>query len=149
MNFPSRALSPLAAALALAGAACLPGCSSSGAPQTTVDSRPQAGPDYRLVQLDPGFGESVAVANVARRRVDGFLQVQVSLLSRATKTLALETKWEWYDRDGFRIEDGREVWSPSELAAGASVEVKGIGPKAEADSFRFHVRAANPILDSR
>jgi len=134
----------------LAGASTLlPACASGGAPQTTVDARPAGNPDYRLVQLDPNFGEQVAVTNVARRRVEGFLQVQVSLQSRAGATLPLETKWEWYDRDGFKIDDGREVWSPSDLPAGTSLEVKGMAPKPEADSFKFHVRLAAPLLDNR
>ncbi len=145
-----RRTAPRAVALAsLLASALAAGCATPGTPQTTVDSRPAANPDYRLVQLDPAFGETVAVTNVTRRRVEGFLQVQVSLQSRASKTVPVETKFEWYDRDGFRIDDGREVWSPGELAPGTSMEAKSIAPKAEADSFRFHVRLANPIVDNR
>ena len=150
MNTKPRLLVPvLPIALLCALAPFLSSCSSGGAPQTTVDFRPESNPDYRLIQLDPSFGEDVVVTNVVRRRVEGFMQVQVTLQSRAGKTLPLETKWEWYDPGGFRVDDGREVWSPSELAAGTVLDVKGIAPKPEAGSFKFHVRLAAPLLDNR
>ena len=146
---PRSSILVLPVALLAGSAAFLAACASGGAPQTTVDSRPAGNPDYRLVVLDPQFGEDVLVANVARRRVEGFLQVQVTLQSRAGKTLPLETKWEWYDSDGFKIDDGREVWSPADLPAGTVLDVKGIAPKPEAGSFKFHVRLAAPLLDNR
>ena len=127
-------------------AAALTGC-SSGEARTTVDARsPGSGPDdYKLVYLDPAFADKVAVDKVARRNVDGFLQVQVTLVSTSIRPIAIETSWEWYDRDGFRIDGGRDGWIPAELGAKTTMEIRGIAPKPDLDSFKFHVRAAMPI----
>ncbi len=142
----SRALRALALAVVALCAGAQAAC-TSGESRTTVDARSaHDGPDdYRLVHLDPAFAGKVAVHKVARRVVDGFLQVQVTLVSTSTKSLPIETSWEWYDRDGFRVDGGGDAWIPSELGAKTTREVKGIAPKPDLDSFKFHVRASMPI----
>ena len=133
-----------AVAVAIVGAV---GCSTGEARVTVEVPSPETvkSDDYKLVQLDDSFGDKVAIGRVARRDIDGFLQVQVTLVSTTSKPLAIETAWEWFDREGFKVESGRDGWIPAEMGARTSLEVKGMAPTAQVTSFKFHVRAAMPI----
>ena len=147
MTTPRRSMpSALALSAAAAGLAMLAGC-SSGEARTTVDASSAASPndDYKVVHLDDDFKGKLAIGNVARRVVEDFLQVQVTLVSTASEPLRIETSWEWYDRDGFRVRSSRDGWIPAELGARTTREVRSVAPTAAVDSFKFHVRAAMPI----
>ena len=135
-----------AASMLILGVATSLGCSSGEARTTVVSQPPGAQEDYKLVRLDDDFAGKLAVEKVIRRRTeDGFLQVQVTLVSTTSKPLPIETSWEWYDRDNFRVDGGRDAWIPTEIGARTTKEMRGIAPKPGVESFKFHVRASMPI----
>lgn len=137
---------PLAALAALLLAGCTSG-ERTDSLQTVETTRPGGTP--RTVVVDPAFGDALAVGEVLSRRVEDVLQVQVQLRSRSQETLMLETKLEWFDADGFKVDDSTEVWKPLDLAGGATAEVRGSAPGKKAVTYRFSVRAANPIRPVR
>lgn len=133
-------------AMAASGVFAGVGC-SSGEPRTTVDGRANRAQAeaFKVVHLDSSFAGKVAVENVNRRSVDGFLQVQVTLVSTTSSPTMIETSWEWYDRGGFLVDSGRNAWLPAELGGRTSMEIRGVAPRAGIEDFKFHVRASMPI----
>ncbi len=102
---------------------------------------------YRVVSLDSDLKESLDVDNVKRRVDNDLLQVQVTLRSTTSRALALETSWEWFDKGGFRIDDGRTAWTPILVGPRATVDVRSVAPRPGVEAFKFHVRTSHPITE--
>jgi uncharacterized protein YcfL len=124
----------------------LVGCVSGEARITVDATRNHSEEFYKVVSLDSDFKDKLEIESVKRRVVNGLLQVQVTLRSTSSDPLALETSWEWFDRGGFRLDDGRSAWIPIQVGARTTVEVRSVAPKAGVDAFKFHVRASSPIV---
>ncbi len=143
-------IKPLLICLAMTALVTLStGCTSpatTGSNQVTgtVTGLPEV--QQQRVTIDGELEKVLQISDIKARRLDGFLQVQVTLRSLAAETLPLETKFEWFDRDGFKIDNTAELWRPSQISGGATSEISAMAPKAESETFRFQVRRANPIV---
>ncbi len=92
-----------------------------------------------------GLDKTIKLQNFTRRETNGLMEVQVDLKNTASSDVAVEYSFEWFDRDGFKIETPIQHWTPVTLNGKHVLVVSGISPKAGAQKFKIHVRYPHQV----
>ncbi len=89
------------------------------------------------------LAEKVSISEVKHRRTNELLEVNVELSSQFEKSQKLQYHFNWFDENGFVVEEGKSPWKPIELHGHQSLTLRGIAPSSAATSFNVYVRAAS------
>lgn len=133
-----------AAMVLLSGCATTASNTSQGTAITSASGDTQLAQQKWLVQ-DKLFNKLLTFAEARAKSDTGFLKVQVTITSLSSSTINYETKFEWYDAAGFKIDNTTELWKPGLIYGKGVQEISGIAPSANAVSYKFHIRKTNQI----
>lgn len=126
--------------VALAGAL---GCGCARRPVNVTTPASRAGQaqylDERHVVVDQKLAERVRVDRVAVARTGDLLNVQVQMVNTSRKTVSVEYRFEWLDRNGMLYETPASRWVIKHLKGGEPVMVKAVAPRAEVEDFVFKI----------
>lgn len=111
-----------------------------------IGTKPVAhGQDYqdKLIIDNQQLASLLFISDIKSRKNNDFLEVNLALSSTYEKSLALQYQFNWFDKDGFVIESGKNPWQALELHGMQTVNVKGLAPSKNAASYSFYVREVN------
>ncbi len=74
-----------------------------------------------------------------------FLEGQAIVRNKKKATVSFESKFEWFDDDGFPVESNVSHWKPDLLYGKETKWIKSICPKPNAKGFKVMIREPNPI----
>ena len=119
-------------------------------PDTTASNKMEGSErSAQVVTSDPRFMERVEIKDkVTGRTEDGFLKAQVTIQNLGHMTEDFETKFEWFDDQGFKVDSGVEMWKPGLVYGQERKEIFAVAPNEKASSFRFHIRKPNSLVFS-
>jgi len=140
----------IACGTCLLGAVVLLGCATTAANTSQGTALTSSAGDTQLAQQkwlvqDNLFNKSLTYTEARAKSDTGFLKVQVTITSLTSSTVNYETKFEWYDASGFKIDNTTELWKPGLIYGKGRQEISGIAPSREAVSYKFHIRKPNQI----
>lgn len=126
----------------------LPGCankavtSGTGSDQITVNDNWQ-----KHLRVDnKQLGKRLYISNVLTRSTNGLLDVNLEITSRYKKTQNLQYHFNWFDKDGFVIEEGKEPWKSLPLHGHQVVNLGAIAPTKDVSKFTLYVREVNETI---
>lgn len=64
------------------------------------------------------MADLLSIAQVQSRLINGVTQVNVELVSGASKTQKLQYQFTWFDEQGFVVEPNKTPWTPLSLHGG-------------------------------
>lgn len=91
---------------------------------------------------NPKLKKMVRIYNVEMRAVGNILQVSVSLANLTKKTLSIQYKFMWFDKDNFEIRADASPWIPVTLHPQEQKSVQGVAPNPAAKSFKIKISLA-------
>lgn len=95
---------------------------------------------------NPSLLADLAVENIrTRRRADGRLEFQVDLVNKTSSDVRFQWRVEWYDAQGFLLEDPTRAWKPDVLNGRAIRAVQQIALSPDAVKGKLHVERPNEI----
>lgn len=97
----------------------------------------------RLIVDNQQLASQLFISDIKTRMNNDFLEVNLALTSKYEKSLALQYQFNWFDKDGFVIESGKNPWQALELHGMQTINVKGLAPSKNAASYSFYVREVN------
>lgn len=132
----------LMALLCLQGCANKPVTSGTGSEPITLNDNWQ-----KHLRVDNNkLGERLYISNVLTRSTNGLLDVNLELTSRFKKTQNLQYHFNWFDKDGFIIEEGKEPWKSLALHGHQVVNLGAIAPTKDVVKFTLYVREINETI---
>jgi len=78
------------------------------------------------------LARTIAVERVIYRQVGGLVEAQVDLVNRSAKSEIIEIKGKWYDKEGFEVEDPKELWREVIFSGKERKAVKFVAPGPQA-----------------
>lgn len=130
----------LSVVLAIAGCHKPPPVSSGVGAESITNEIPPA----TYLKIDNAeLAEKVSISEVKHRRTNELLEVNVELSSQFKKSQKLQYHFNWFDENGFVVEEGKSPWKPIELHGHQSLTLRGVAPSSTATSFNVYVRAAS------
>ena len=146
------------AAAALLGAGLLCSCTETAGNTATVDTTQDppgsmrridyhagkgGSPKERLLVGDSGLLADLDVAEVLVKVLpSGLSQAQLTLVSRTRSNVEFEYQFEWFDKDGMRIDTAATGWMGEKAGGLDARHIQGVGPSPEAKVFKIKVRKA-------
>ncbi len=98
----------------------------------------------RYLKTDnPKMADLLSIAQVQSRLINGVTQVNVELVSGASKTQKLQYQFTWFDEQGFVVEPNKTPWTPLSLHGGQIKKLRAVAPNATATTFSVYVRRAH------
>jgi len=95
---------------------------------------------------NPGLLADLSMTNVAtRRRSDGRLEFRADLINRTDDDLRFQWRVEWFDSQGFLVDDPTRTWQPQVLNGRASFQVSQVALMRDAVKAKVHVERPNEI----
>ena len=85
-----------------------------------------------------GLNSKVIVQNVARRKLNNLLDVEVKLRNLTDDTIDLEYRFVWLDNDGFSVET--TPWMPVTLSGRQTKAIEQIAHFKNVSDFKFEYR---------
>ncbi|MBL0314046.1 MAG: YcfL family protein [Holophagaceae bacterium] len=137
-------------ALGVASILSLMGTSACRNPETTASNKIEGSErGAQVIKDDPRFMERVEIKDkLTGRTEDGFLKAQVAVQNLGGMTEEFETKFEWFDEQGFKVDSSIEMWKPGLVYGHERKEIFAVAPNKKAFSFRFHIRKPNSLVFS-
>lgn len=129
-----------AGALALGGLLIAVGCSTTAANVTEVQTEPFG---TQVLVGDPDLYEQMHVVIedvLTKRNADGFLEAQVTIFNQSSGTIRFEYAFQWFDKDGFKVKDAIDHWTPEQIYGRQKLPIQAVSPNPEATSFKVAVR---------
>ena len=140
MTRPLLASALLALALTLAGASC------SSTASNIVNIR--EGGDSDVLVGNPSLLADLAVDNViTRRRDDHRLEFKVNLTNKTSTDLRFQWRVEWYDGQGFLLDDPTRAWKADQLVGKDTRAIQQISLSPDAVKARLHIERPNEITN--
>lgn len=135
--------------LTILGIAVLTACATTAGNQY-VSSNPSAyapsAEQGRWMVGDHAFERKLSFSKSRERSTNGLLEAQVTLTNSSRKTVFFETRFEWYDSQGFKIENAIEMWKPGQVYGKSTVNISAIAPSTSAVMYRFFIRKSRPAV---
>lgn len=126
----------------LQGCANKPVTSGAGSNQITLNDSWQ-----KHLRVDnKELGQRLYISNVLTRSTNGLLDVNLELTSSYKKTQNLQYHFNWFDKDGFVIEEGKEPWKSLSLHGHQVVNLGAIAPTKDVAKFTLYVREVNETI---
>ena len=92
---------------------------------------------------NPQLGSRLFISNVITRDTNGLLDVNLELTSMYKKTQNLQYHFNWFDKDGFIVEEGKAPWKSLSLHGQQVVNLGAIAPTDKVTRFKLYVREVN------
>lgn len=92
---------------------------------------------------NPKLAKKISITDIASRKKNQVLQVNVEIVSTDKKSQNLQYQFTWFDQQGFVIESNKQAWKPLELHGGQLVKLQGVAPNELADTFNIYIREVN------
>jgi len=86
------------------------------------------------------LANQVHISEIKSRKKSDLLQINLSLTSTYKKSLQLQYKFQWFDQDGFIIEEAKSAWQPLEIHGMQSKTVASLAPTSQVTTFKLYVR---------
>ena len=86
------------------------------------------------------LAKQVHISEIMSRKKNDLLQVNLSLTSTYKKSLQLQYKFQWFDQDGFIIEEAKSAWQPLEVHGMQTKTVASLAPTPQVTTFKLYVR---------
>jgi uncharacterized protein YcfL len=139
----------LAAAL-IAMVVVLSGCATTASNTSQGTAIISASGDIQLAQQkwvvqDKWFNDKLTFTEARAKSDTGFLKVQITVTNLTRDTIRYETKFEWYDANGFKLDNSAELWKPGLIYGKGAQEISGIAPSTSAVSYKFQIRRTNQV----
>ena len=96
-----------------------------------------------LVVDNTKLGKRLAITNVLTRKTNQLLDINLELSSKYKKTQNLQYHFNWFDKDGFIIEEGKAPWKSLALHGHQIVNLGAIAPNTDVVTFKLYVREVN------
>jgi uncharacterized protein YcfL len=80
-----------------------------------------------------------------RRTPTEFLEFQATLVNRTTEEVRFQWLVEWFDQQGFKIDDPTQTWQPAFLTTYAEMNLKRVAPTLTAVKAHVRVTPMNEI----
>lgn len=135
-------MNPISSRLVCASLLLASACASSN-PENRIEVREDS---HEVIEGNARLLSDLWLHDVRTRRVtNNFLEFQ-ALLSNATNS-DLRFQWlvEWYDGQGFRIDDPTETWHPAILNGKGEMALKRVSPTASATRAKVRVMPVDEI----
>ncbi len=116
------------------------GCSSTS--ENVVNVRPG---DSDVLVGNAGLLADLDMVNTRTRTTNDRLEFQVDLVNRTNHDLRFQWRIEWYDRDGFLLDDPRQSAQPAILNGKAVLPVRGISLTPAAVRAKVRIERPNEI----
>ena len=98
----------------------------------------------KVLQIDnPKLAQRLFISNILSRDTNGLLDVNLELSSTYKKTQNLQYKFNWFDEQGFVVEQGKEPWKSVSLHGNQVVNLGAIAPSSKVAQFKLYVREIN------
>ncbi len=82
----------------------------------------------QIVDLKTGFAEN------------GMMMANVTLVSKARRTLTFQYRFAWFDDAGMELDPDASSWKPMTLYGNESRTIQGVAPNAAAKQYRVKLR---------
>ena len=113
-----------------------------------------AGPAGELTQASERtvilLGDLEDEIQIADQRQDylpsGFLRFGATVRSKARSIVRIETRFQWFDYQGFAVGEEGSAWKPAQVDPGDTLDIVGVAPRTEAVRCRLTIRAENPYV---
>lgn len=128
--------SRLGALLGGALLALLPSCGNTQGSRNVVEYG-EGQHELTELQGSPKVTKYLEIRDYRSRRVDGLLQVGFELHNKRGSELDFSWAVDWFDAEGFRIENGTRRWEPVKLAGGGIESIQVTSPTPEAAELRM------------
>lgn len=127
-----------ALAFSLAALLILPACE-------TVNTAERAEPGYepqiihdKRVSTDTSLQAAAGLIHLNETTLDtGFLKVQAEIYNNTSKRQRVHYQFEWFDKDGMRIDTAMGNWQAIALAGKESRYINAVAPTKQATDFRL------------
>ena len=82
----------------------------------------------QIVDLKTGFA------------ANGMMKANVTLVSKARKTLTFQYRFAWFDENGMELDPEAGSWKPMTLYGNESRTIQGVAPNSAAKEYRVKLR---------
>lgn len=130
-----------AAPAVLLAAALLTGCRSTHGRTNVYE--PGAEEPVTVIEGSQRLSRSLAIRTPRMRKKGDRMELQFELHNNRQSSLAFQWRLDWFDQDGFRVDDNRATWEPMQLGAGAETTITAIAPRPEAVRWKLQVSTPN------
>ncbi len=134
----------LFAALALAAITTLGACGSTGGSQNVYDYDEPKG-ELTEIKGSKTLTRSLEILNYRSRKVGDLLQVQFDLRNKKTSNLRFDWAVDWFDAEGFRIDDTTRHWKRETLGPGGMISIQVIAPRPQAQELRLQCATPSSV----
>jgi len=87
------------------------------------------------------LARGLQIVDLKSQFVGDLMKVQVSIVSKYSKTLDFQYKFLWFDTQGMEINPGSLPWTPLTLFGNESKTVQAVAPNPSAREFKINIRA--------
>lgn len=134
----------LFAALTLAATMTLGACNSTGGSQNVYTYEAARG-ELTEILGSKNLTRSLEILNYRSRKVGDLLQVQFDLRNKKTSNLRFDWAVDWFDAQGFRIDDTTRHWKREALGPGGMISIQVIAPRPEAQELRLQFATPSSV----
>ena len=105
------------------------GCSTTAGTLATLDIKTGA---KNIMAKTWQFYSMIKVEDLIYHDVGGFIEAQIKLTNKSSKSLPVEVKGKWYDLKGFEIDDPKQLWQYIIISGKETKAIKFVAPTREA-----------------
>ena len=135
-------------ALAMAGSLALStGCRHRDSSGLEGSAAAVQAPDGNLslskyvIVNNPQLAKGIQIVDLKTKFHDnGLMMANVTLVSKARKTLDFQYRFAWMDENGIEVDPESQAWKPMKLYGNESRAIQGTAPNAAAREFRIKLR---------
>lgn len=94
-----------------------------------------------VIVNNPQLAKGIQIVDLKTQFHDnGMMMANVTLVSKARKTLTFQYRFAWMDENGIEIDPEGDGWKPMTLYGNESRTIQGTAPNAAAREFRVKLR---------
>jgi uncharacterized protein YcfL len=113
------------------------GCASTAGTIATLDTITG---EKKINPQSAQFAWKVKVEDIIYRKRGGLIEAQVRLTNKSSKSVAVELKGKWYDKQGFEVDDPKELWRHIIINGKETKVVKLVSPRGDAVKLEIIAR---------
>lgn len=131
---------PMIAAITMATTGCkntsgLEG-TASGGENVSSEAELNKAIDYNSSSLK----HNIRVTDLRSTNSGNLMKAQASIVSKTRKTLTLQYKFVWLDRDGMEIDSGSKPWNPIVVHGDETKSIQSVSQNSSATQFKIKIR---------
>ena len=132
------------AAVAAAAVTVVGGCRTSS---NTAEIYAVSGPDGQITIHNnitvnrPWLARRLEFGELRSRVKNGFLEADVEVTNKLSRTQNIEYSFVWFDEQGFSVDSASSPWTPQVIYGKQTVSLRAIAPTTAARKVRLQVRS--------